>query len=185
MARHPRKRTIAEALGISPAAFSRYIARGCPVHSIEAAKSWQRQFVDPSQRLAQQRARQQAPARAGRGDGIDRMLQEALAAGERAGMRRAFDWLWVSPQIAAAALIRHGGQAPADAARLGFIAAAALHSAGIELHELTDAELGETFAGHWRGNLSKVRAELPDLSALEVRAAELARDLWPPASDPA
>jgi hypothetical protein len=179
MARHPRKRTIAEALGISPAAFSRYIARGCPVHSIEAAKSWQRQFVDPSQRLAQQRARQPAPARVGRGDGIDRMLQEALAAGERAGMRRALDWIWASPQIGAAALIRHGGQAPADAARLAFVVQAALHAAGIELHELTDAELGETFAGHWRGNLGKLRAELPDLAALEARAVALARDLWP------
>ncbi len=49
--KHPTKSEIARALGISAPGFSRYIKRGCPVYSIEAAREWQRQHVDPSQRL--------------------------------------------------------------------------------------------------------------------------------------
>lgn len=45
------KKAIATALGITPAAFSRYASRGCPVDSIEAARAWQAANVSPWQRI--------------------------------------------------------------------------------------------------------------------------------------
>jgi len=45
------KQQIAQALGVSPAAASRYFARGCPSDSVEAALDWQRRHVSPLQRL--------------------------------------------------------------------------------------------------------------------------------------
>ena len=47
----PTKAEIAAALGISAPAFSRYVRNGCPTFSIDAARRWQSQNVDPSQRL--------------------------------------------------------------------------------------------------------------------------------------
>lgn len=46
----PTKKSIAAALGISPPAFTRYVRRGCPTYSIEAARAWQQQHIDPTQR---------------------------------------------------------------------------------------------------------------------------------------
>jgi hypothetical protein len=49
--RRPMKKTIAAALGVSPAAFSRYVRNGCPSSDIAAARAWQARNVDPGQRL--------------------------------------------------------------------------------------------------------------------------------------
>lgn len=47
----PLEREIAEALGVSKAAFSQhYKRRGCPTYSVEAARQWQAQNIDPAQR---------------------------------------------------------------------------------------------------------------------------------------
>ncbi len=54
--KHPTKAEIAKALGISAPGFSRYIRRGCPVYSIEAAREWQAQHVHPVQRAQRSRA---------------------------------------------------------------------------------------------------------------------------------
>ena len=45
------KKTLAEALGVSAPALSRYIKAGCPVDSVEAARDWQHRHVNPLQRL--------------------------------------------------------------------------------------------------------------------------------------
>ena len=45
------KQQIAQALGVSPPAFSRYVRAGCPVDSLEAARDWQHRHVNPLQRL--------------------------------------------------------------------------------------------------------------------------------------
>lgn len=58
----PTKAAIAQALGISAPAFSKYVRRGCPVYSVEAALAWQRQHVDPSQRMLRDAERGTAPA---------------------------------------------------------------------------------------------------------------------------
>ena len=45
------KQQLAQALGVSPPAFSRYVRAGCPVDSLEAARDWQHRHVNPLQRL--------------------------------------------------------------------------------------------------------------------------------------
>jgi len=54
------KKTLAEALGVSAAAASRYFARGCPSDSVQAALDWQRRHVDPTQRTLRHAGRMPA-----------------------------------------------------------------------------------------------------------------------------
>jgi phage terminase Nu1 subunit (DNA packaging protein) len=49
--KRPTKAAIARAIGVSPPAFTKYVKRGCPIYSIEAAAAWQAANVDPTQRL--------------------------------------------------------------------------------------------------------------------------------------
>ena len=54
------KQQIARALGISPAAFTKYVQRGCPLGSISEARDWQRRHVNPLQRILQHAGRMPA-----------------------------------------------------------------------------------------------------------------------------
>jgi transcriptional regulator with XRE-family HTH domain len=51
------KKQLAEALGVSPPAFSRYVRAGCPVNSVSAARAWQQANVNPVQRILQHAGR--------------------------------------------------------------------------------------------------------------------------------
>ncbi len=51
------KKQLAEALGVSPPAFSRYVRAGCPVNSVSAARAWQESNVNPVQRILQHAGR--------------------------------------------------------------------------------------------------------------------------------
>ncbi len=61
--KRPTKREIAWALGISGPAFTKYVKRGCPTYSVDAARDWQTQNIDPTRRLVRQAGA--APADAG------------------------------------------------------------------------------------------------------------------------
>ena len=52
----PSKAELARALGISAPAFTRYVKRGCPLWSVQAAREWQAQHVHPAQRAQRSRA---------------------------------------------------------------------------------------------------------------------------------
>jgi hypothetical protein len=78
--RAPTKCEIALALGISGAAFSRYVKRGCPVWSVSAALAWQAQHVHPWQRVTRSRAAQTALADAAAGKVAAVRALAALAA---------------------------------------------------------------------------------------------------------
>jgi hypothetical protein len=52
----PSKAELARALGISAPAFTRYVKRGCPLWSVEAAREWQAQHIHPAQRAHRSRA---------------------------------------------------------------------------------------------------------------------------------
>ena len=54
------KQQLAQALGVSAPAFSRYVRAGCPVDSVEAARDWQRRHVNPLQRILQHAGRMPA-----------------------------------------------------------------------------------------------------------------------------
>jgi hypothetical protein len=54
------KKQLARALGISPAAFTKYVQRGCPLGSISEALDWQRRHIDPTQRLLRHAGRMPA-----------------------------------------------------------------------------------------------------------------------------
>lgn len=49
-----KKRDIAKALGVSPAAVSKYVRAGMPTNSIVAAQAWRDANLDPTRRIAQQ-----------------------------------------------------------------------------------------------------------------------------------
>lgn len=54
------KQQLAQALGVSAPAFSRYVRAGCPVDSVSAALAWQRANVNPVQRILQHAGRMPA-----------------------------------------------------------------------------------------------------------------------------
>lgn len=77
MSKRPSKSQIAKALGVSAPAMSRYVKRGCPTYSIEAAREWQQRNVDPTQRLM----RKTEPAPAAAVIDVDARLQLVHALG--------------------------------------------------------------------------------------------------------
>jgi len=72
------QRCIAEALGMSAAAISKFVRRGMPIGSVEAARAWHRAYVRP--RMSDNPARRYADELA-QVDGLWPLARAAMAAG--------------------------------------------------------------------------------------------------------
>jgi len=180
MARPPKKSTIAKALGVSAPALSRYIRKGCPVDSIEAAREWQRANVDPTQRLTAQR-NQARPATGTKYTGLAARLEQAFYAGAKVGRRSMLDWMLANQALGAAALIRHAGLPVQEACNAAAMVIHALHSAGRVLHQVEDRDINELM-GDGTCDFDELVADLDRRDPPEKvaeRAEHLARDLWP------
>jgi hypothetical protein len=186
LGRRPQKQTIARELGVSPAAFSRYVKRGCPTDSVEAAKAWQRRNVDPTQRalrggqyVPRRQDERRAPAERYRGNTA--WLERAFLDGALLGRRAALDWLVSNQAVAAAALIRHAGLPSVEACNAAALCAQALHAVGRVALEVEDEALNELVGADAYDFMDYVRrldaAQSPE--AVAANAEHLAAELWP------